>query len=183
MSLNPDKTAVHVVASDCILADRLLRPGTVAELPHALAQRWLQDKRARPAHLVRVRLDEIAFVGSATHEKGVELELEEDAAARLHRYGVGTILDPRQLTGDLPARLSPVPVARRLADLGRMIRATVTGKTGLFFGNRHFLRGETIELPEHRAIEALSNQAIQLLPGQTIALPPDPDQIVIPPAA
>jgi|SRR5271157_4575538 len=187
MSLNPDKTAVRVTASDCVFADRLFPPGSIAELPHSLAARWLSDGRALPAKLVRVQIDKPCFQGSAWHEIGEVLELEPHVAVRLHAHGDGTVIDASELDCDIPDRVTPEAAVDRwlryFGQLGRTVKAIVIAKKGYFSGSAHHAENETILVPEERAILGLSVGALKLAPGERLTPPTGPDQIAIPPAA
>ena len=174
-----DNVALRIVSADCVFDNRVFRPGDVVNVPDHLARRWLANGRAKPAHLVTVRIDCRTFCGSATHEEGTVLELEEHTAVRLHAHSVGTILEPGQLQGALPARIKPEPMMERIARTVRQIRGVVLAAKGFLVGDRLAYKGDEITMPEHLARLALECKAIELAPGERFEEPPT-DICVIP---
>ena len=176
----PKTRKVKIVRKDVVYRDRVLHDGENIEVETETAERWTWSGRAIPTPMIKVRLTQALFLGTCSHEAGEVLDVEEHTALHLYEHGAGIILDVGKIHGPLPAVKHP-DVHKPFDPYAgiRLVKAIVKGS--FVWGLRVFSRGDAIELPETKAIQALEHNAIELAAGETITPPPRDLSVIIPP--
>ncbi len=158
---------VEMHDSKTVWKGRLLQIGHQVAVDPVTADEWIRSGVARAAHVIRVRVLKEIFIGSGTVPAGVEIDVSEDLAGRLHQDSIATVLTPERLRRELPPRRTDPPMIVKLADAVRKVRTVVTGKA-LILGNRVCGRGDHVDLDEPRARRALADKAVDLATGETL---------------